>query len=135
MAKCRTRPAWPWIAGAIAGCLLLALSLIGKLFYKPEQVWTAEKSAEYTKVGTKLHGLTHKVGPGARVRPTRDAAQRDQAALRAEYQQTKLRWDELKGELETAQKHGQTPLAILRWIGAGLAIVCLVGWLATRPSQ
>ena len=135
MAACRTRRIWPWILGAITGCLLVALSFLGKLLLKPEQAWPPEKAAEYTRVGSDLHRLTIEARPGARGAVMREEDLRKVPAARQEYQQTKRRWEELRGELETAQKRGQTPLAVLRWTGAALALFCFIGWLAKRPSQ
>jgi hypothetical protein len=134
MTACRTRRAWPWIVGATIGCLLVALSFAGKLLFKPEQVWTPEKAEEYTRVGTDLHRLTLQVRPGRRPLP-RDEQQRNLAAIRAEYHQTKQRWEELRGELETAQTRGQTPMAVLRWTGGAIALFCIAGWLARRPKE
>jgi hypothetical protein len=135
MAACRTRRTWPWILGAIAGCLLVAFSFLGKLLFKPEQAWSPEKAAEYTRVGSDLHRLTFQARPASRGGAMRDEDFRKLSAAREEYHQTKRRWEDLRGELEMAQKRGQTPLAVLRWTGAGMALFCFAGWLATRPSR
>ncbi len=135
MTACRTRRTWPWIVGATIGCLLIVFSFAGRLLFKPEQEWTPEKAAEYTKVGTELHKLTLQVRPGARRAASRDEELRNLAAIRDEYHQTKQRWEELRGELETAQKRGQMPLAVLRWTGGALALFCIAGWLARRPKD
>ena len=134
MAACRTRRIWPWIAGAIGGCLLITFSFVGKLMLKPEQAWPPEKATEYTQVGMKLHKLSYEMRP-ARGPATRPEELRKLSAARDEYQQTKSHWEALREELETAKKHGQIPLDVLRWTGAALGLFCLVGWLATRPSQ
>jgi hypothetical protein len=112
--------------GAAIGCLLVAFSFAGTLLFKPEQVWTPEKASEYTRVGTNLHRLTVQV---------RDRKTRDLTAIRQEYDETKRRWEELRGELETAKKRAQTPLAVVRWIGAAVALVCIAGWLSRRPKR
>jgi hypothetical protein len=134
MAACRTRRTWPWIVGAITGCLLVASSFVGALLFEPEQAWPPEKAAEYTNVGMKLHKLSYEMRP-ARGAATRAEDLRKLSTAREEYQQTKSRWDELRAELETAKERGQMPLAVLRWTGAAVALFCLVGWLATRPVR
>ncbi|MEX2138747.1 MAG: hypothetical protein WD894_05760 [Pirellulales bacterium] len=134
MAACRTRRTWPWIVGSITGCLLVAFSFAGKLLFKPEQAWPPEKATEYTQVGMKLHKLSYEMRPG-RGAATRAEDLRKLSAAREEYQQTRSRWEELREELETAKKRGQMPLAVLRWTGAGIALFCIAGWLATRPSR
>jgi hypothetical protein len=134
MTACRTRRTWPYLVGAIAGCLLMALSFAGKLFFKPEQVWTPEKAQEYTRVGSDLHRLTFQSRPPARGGVSRDEHLRNLANARLEYQQTKRRWEELQNELNTAKKRGDTSLAVLRWTGAAVALLCIAGWLSKRPK-
>lgn len=135
MATCRKRRSWPWAVGAIIGCLLILSSFVGALMVEPEQAWPVEKATEYTRVGNDLHRLTIEARPAAKGRFVREEDLRKASAAREEYHETKRRFEELRGELETAQKRGQTPLAVLRWTGAGLALFCIAGWLATRPSR
>jgi hypothetical protein len=134
MTACRTRRAWPWIVGATIGCLLVAFSFAGKLLFRPEQEWTPEKAAEYTTIGTELHKLRIATRP-ARSSIRRDEDLRRLAAAREELHQTERRWEELSSELETAQKRGETSLAVLRWTGGALALFCIAGWLVRRPKD
>jgi hypothetical protein len=129
----RTR--WPWLVAAGLGAFLIALSSAWTLIFPVTQEWTPERAQEYREIGLRLHNLTIRVGGAGKNPATREQELAQLESLRKQKQETEQRWEELREELEASKQRGQSTQAVLRWTGAALAVLGMVGWLATRESQ
>jgi hypothetical protein len=129
----RTR--WPWLGAAGLGVFLIVLSLVWTLIFPVTQQWTPERAEEYREVGLRLHNLSIQVGSAGRNPATRDQELAQLESLRKEKQEAQRRWEELQEELAAAKQRGQGVKSALRWTGAAMAVLGMVGWLATRESQ
>jgi hypothetical protein len=126
------RARWPWIVAICVGFASVLLSFAWPSLFPPTEVWTPDKAREYTKVGGRLHSLNVQLTAAGQNSATRDQSLKQLEALREEHHNLQLQWEALREELESAQKRGQKAQTILFWIGGGVAVLGLVGWLATR---
>ncbi len=135
MQKQTNRQRWPWIAAGSLGVALVIVSLVWPILFPPRAVWNPEKAKEYTKVGARLHALNVQLSAAGQNPQTREDSLRNLEALRKEHHETQQRWEALQEELTAAKQRGQSTQAALLWTGAGLAVLGMVGWLATREAQ
>jgi hypothetical protein len=129
------RRRWPWLVVTCLGGAIVVLSFLWSLIFPASAEWRPEKAKEYTEVGARLHAQIGELGRLGRNPATRDQELKRLGELRKEHHETQLRWEALREELETTQKRGQSTATILRLTGAGLAVLGMVGWLATRSPK
>ncbi len=135
MQKQTNRQCWPWIVAGSLGVAIVLLSLVWPILFPPQAVWSPEKAKEYTKVGARLHALNVQLSAAGENPKTREENLKALEPLRREHRETQEQWETLREELATAKQRGQSTQTVLLWTGAALAVLGMVGWLATRESQ
>jgi hypothetical protein len=97
------------IAGVaiVAGLLLVVLSLLWPTLYDPRVEWTDEDAQAYQETVARVHGGEKLTASG----------------------------QDLKSRLESARERPYRVARVLRWSGAGLVVLGVVGFLLGRQRN
>ena len=114
------------------GLILVLLSGLWTTLFPGTSAWTPEKSAEWTKVKDRLHTLKFVVNAAA-AKPSMHSGE-DTAQAKQEYEQLKVKHEELSKEFYGIHDRPYTIARILKWSGISLAAVGLIGWYAANQS-
>jgi hypothetical protein len=128
---------WP-LAVLVLGVLLVVLSLLWPALSSGRAQWSDEQARAYQQISAELHGLSHSPDDGRHhthdhATPHDHAAPGDPRSHAEQIAAAQARFNELRGELESAQQ-GPMRIAKLLWM-TGILLVCAGGVASFRRQQ
>jgi hypothetical protein len=115
------------------GLLLLVLSGLWLTLFPGTSSWTAEKSAELTKIKDRRHALSFIVGAPAAT-PSMHSGP-DTGEAKKEFDELTVKKEALLAEFNSIHDRPYTIAKILKWSGIGLALAGIIGIYAANQQR
>jgi hypothetical protein len=112
------------------GVVLFLMGALWTTIFPPTLSWTDEKAKRALEVKNKIHNLAFAVhNPKPNLQKGQDAGQ-----VKAEYDALIKENDELNAAFSSATETPQTVGSVIKWSGAALAAIGIIGWYAVNNS-